>query len=75
MSNDCTQMRRMLITHHSLNLASGIVTPGKAEWVTRPCRAPLFGGHSKALGKCPSCEGGWTHPDNYPVAITAEEAK
>lgn len=67
MSNDCTQMRRMLLKHSTLNLGTGSAIEGTSEWVTRACGTPLFDARSKALGKCPSCERGWTHPHSYPV--------
>ena len=70
-SNDCTQVRRMLITTSTLNIATGQTTPGASEWVTRPCGTPLFGARSRALGKCPACESGWTHPNNYAVEVEA----
>jgi hypothetical protein len=67
MANDCTKMRRKLVTHSTLNMWSGEVTPGSREWVTEPCGVPLFDPRSKAKGICPACEGGWTHPNNYPA--------
>lgn len=69
MSNSCTQMRRVLVRHNTLNFGSGTVTPSREEWVTEPCGKPLFDARSRAIGKCPSCEGGWTHPHNFPVAV------
>jgi hypothetical protein len=67
MPDSCQQLRRMLITHSTMSLATGTITPGSQEWVTRACGSPLFDSRSKAIGKCPSCEGGWTHPHSYPV--------
>jgi hypothetical protein len=64
--SDCTQMRRKLVTHSSLNMATGETTPGRQEWVTEPCGTPLFGAKGQTL--CRSCLSGWTHPNNYPVS-------
>lgn len=70
--SSCTQMRRVLVTHSTLSMATGETKQGRSEWVTKPCGAPLFDPRSKAKGLCPSCEGGWTHPNNYPVSGTAQ---
>ena len=67
MINHCTQMRRKLVKHSTLSLETGETTEGRSEWVTEPCNTPLFGSSLKSLGKCASCERGWTHPENYPV--------
>lgn len=65
---DCRQIRRKLVTHHTLNYGTCPTTPWREEWVTEPCGQPLFDAPSQALGKCPGCEGGWTSPNNYPVS-------
>lgn len=74
---NCTQMRRKLVTYSTLNVATGETKAGHSEWVTEPCGAPLFDARSKTKALCPSCEGGWTHPNNYPVTDdgAAEGAK
>ncbi len=69
---DCTQPRRWLTRRSTLNMATGQTTPIGSEWNEGPCGKPLFDARSKALGKCPACEAGWTHPENYPVNIGAE---
>lgn len=66
MANSCTQMRRKLVRHSTLNMVTGEKTPGREEWLTEPCNIPLFG-DSRGGGVCRSCAGGWTHPENYPV--------
>ncbi len=65
-SDSCTMVRRMLIRHMFLNLATSETDDARAEWVTRPCGVPLFG-DDKAGGLCRGCKTGWTHPNNYPV--------
>lgn len=64
--NSCTVMRRKLVKHESLNMATGESTKTHEEWVTEPCSIPLFGDEEKT-GVCKSCSKGWTHPENYPV--------
>ncbi len=71
MADSCTKLRRMLLTHSTLTFGTGEVSPGRQEWVTRECGSPLFDARSKAKGVCPSCEGGWTHPHNYPACEEA----
>lgn len=64
----CQVIRRMLIKHSTLNIATGETSSmAREEWVTRPCGTPLFGDEERAVGKCRSCAKGWTHPNNYPV--------
>lgn len=67
MSNSCTQMRRQLITHSTVNLTTGEYTDGAQEWKTQPCGVPLFSDADRTRGTCRSCAKGWTHPNNYPV--------
>lgn len=64
MADRCTQMRRKLVRHSTLNLATNATQEIRSEWVTEPCNIPLFGDTS---GICRSCRAGWTHPQNYPL--------
>lgn len=64
MSGCCTQMRRKLVRHSTLNIESGDTKEIRSEWVTEPCNVPLFGDVGNV---CRSCLGGWTHPENYAV--------
>jgi hypothetical protein len=63
----CSKMRRMLITHSTLNIETGVETPNGAEWVTQACNIPMFSDEERERGICRSCFGGWTNPLNFPV--------
>lgn len=65
--NSCQQMRRKLVTHGTLNMVTGQLEKGRQEWVTEICNIPLFDDESRKLGKCKSCQSGWTHEHNYAV--------
>lgn len=67
----CTVMRRKMVRHGTLNMATGATADGHSEWVTEPCGIPLFAPKHRETGICRSCESGWTHPENYAVE-TAE---
>lgn len=77
--NSCTQMRRKLVTHGTLNMATGATTEGHSEWVDEPCNVPLFADGEREAGLCRSCASGWTHPNNYPLTeaerITAPDGR
>ena len=62
-ARNCPVLRRMVVTHGSLDLSSGKIVEGDRETVVRPCDAPLFGAAREA-GICRSCATGWQHPDN-----------
>lgn len=64
--SSCTQMRRKLVTHGTLNFSTGSFDKGPQEWVTEACNSPLFGDNRK-IGKCKACQIGWKHEHNYPV--------
>ena len=65
--HNCTQLRRKLVTHSRLNLATGQTTEGRKEWRNEPCGAPLFGDADQAVGLCRSCQQGWTDQLNFPI--------
>ena len=66
--HSCQQQRRYVVTHGTLNIATGVSKmDGGKEWVEGPCNAPLFGDEAQTRGTCRSCFMGWTHPENYPV--------
>lgn len=69
-SFSCTQVRRMLVKHGTLNIRTGQSTtdadPGTME--TRACGVPLFSDAERQRGTCRSCNDGYTHPNNYPVS-------
>lgn len=64
----CTQLRRMLVKHGTLNIVTGDTDVTSEEWVELACDAPLFGDEERKRGTCRSCAAGWTHEHNYPVA-------
>lgn len=63
----CTQVRRVLVTHLSVNIATGASNEVAKQWETKPCNAPLFSDAERDARKCRSCSSGWTHPHNFPV--------
>jgi hypothetical protein len=63
----CTQSRRMLIEHFTLNMNTGESTPKGSEWVERECGVPLFTDAERTRGTCRSCAGGWKTDNNYPI--------
>jgi hypothetical protein len=67
---DCTQKRRILQTHGSLDLTTGILTTdhSTATWVVRACGVPLFTDEERKRGTCNGCSTGWSSPGNMPVA-------
>lgn len=67
-SDSCTKIRRALRRHHSLDMATGVMTDtGYSEWTTGPCNTPLFSDAERTTGLCRACTDGWTHPENYAV--------
>jgi len=64
----CKIERRMLVTHGTLNMVTGLTTQGRKEWETRACGAPLFVASERKLGVCNSCFNGWAGPENHPTA-------
>lgn len=72
--SSCTQLRRMLITHQSLNLASNETADVGQEWVTGSCDIPLFSEEEVRRGTCRSCANGWTHEHNFPVEMANSTA-
>jgi hypothetical protein len=65
--NHCRVERDCLITHGSLNMATGETTTDHSERVVRSCGSPLFNETFSAIGCCKSCLEGWTHPNNFPT--------
>lgn len=65
--HDCAVVRRMLITHGTIQLGTGKTTTGRKEWVTRECGTPLFSEEERRTETCRSCAGGWKSPLNYPA--------
>jgi hypothetical protein len=63
----CTQIRRRLVTHATVSLATGETKTERTEWETAACNAPLFSDAERERRTCRSCANGWTHPHNYPV--------
>lgn len=72
MASDCTTVRRKLVKHGAVNLATGTYEARGATWETEPCGAPLFSDTDRKAGVCRSCASGWTHPDNFPASIAIE---
>lgn len=70
MANSCTKIRRRLVTHSTMNMLTGELTPVRQEWKTEACNTPLFGKAERETGICRSCASGWTHPNNYPAEST-----
>ena len=71
----CTVIRRWLVTHGTLDIASGdLTTGGRQEWVKGPCGTPLFSDLERKRGECLSCIRGWTHPENYRVSDADQQA-
>lgn len=70
----CTVIRRALLRHGTLDLATGDAAMTREEWVTRPCGTPLFNALERQRGECSSCMRGWTHPENYRVDDRAQKA-
>lgn len=64
-ANACTTMRRVLVRHSTLSLASGESQSAGDEWQDGPCGTPLFTDAEKKSGTCRSCARGWTHPENF----------
>ena len=73
MTDICSQLRRQLVTHSTLNIATGETTVGSQEWETRPCGIPLFSDDERKRGTCRSCAEGWTHEHNYPIAAEGSQ--
>jgi hypothetical protein len=69
LSMDCTQKRRVLETHGSLDLTTGTLTMDRstATWVVRACGAPLFTDAQRERGTCDGCASGWSSPGNKPA--------
>jgi hypothetical protein len=64
----CTQMRRFVRTHGTLNIATGEVKMDRRVWVTEPCEVPLFGDDEQKRGTCKACHTGWETDENYAVS-------
>lgn len=68
-ADSCIMPRRWTVRRSTLNMLTGETTePGPPEWEEGACGAPLFSEAERDTGVCKSCLGGWTHPENYPVA-------
>lgn len=65
--DDCKIERRILVTHGTLDLATGASNIERRELETRACGTPLFSEQERAVGACKSCLSGWTHKHNYPT--------
>ena len=59
----CQNVKRKLVRHGRVNLATGDTSTEHSEWVTEPCNIPVFDGETTCL----SCRTGWRRPENYPV--------
>lgn len=68
--HSCTQMRRKLVKHQNLNLATSKTEDAGQEWVNEPCSTPLFSDEERQRGTCRSCAAGWTHEHNFPIETT-----
>lgn len=64
---NCTIIRRILVTHGSMDMATGAYTEGAKEWETRPCDGHLSSPVEKMAGVCASCARGWKCDTNYAV--------
>lgn len=71
MSHNCSVARTWLVTHGTLDLATGQTTEGEKEWRTGPCGSPLFGDTERKTGVCRACARGWEHPNNYSAAYAS----
>lgn len=71
-TDGCTVVRTFRRTHGTLNLRTGETTETHSEWVTEPCRVPLFSDREQSSGVCNACADGWEGTDNYfagPLAV------
>jgi len=65
--SDCNVERTYVVTHSTINMATGEMKEGHKETKTGPCGTPLFGELHRKLGVCGSCLKGWEVIDNRPT--------
>jgi hypothetical protein len=67
LSDLCEVERQKVVTHGTLDLATGQHTIRSTETVIEQCGTPLFSEQERQSGVCHSCREGWSVEGNQPT--------